>query len=81
MIQMQLPMGFKPGQIARELGRSAGTLSRELKRNGWVRPKLPRDVGRPAIAGGYRADVAQRRATACTLKPHALRKVRPGTAL
>ena len=34
--------GFKPGQIARELGSSAGTLSHELKRNGWVRPKLAR---------------------------------------
>ena len=81
MIQTQLSMGFKPGQIARELGRSAGTLSRELKRNGWIRPKLPRGVGRPAIAGGYRADMAQQRATACTIKPHALHKVRPGTAL
>ena len=75
MIQTQLSMGFKPGQIALELGRSAGTLSRELKRNGWVRPKLPRSVGRPAIAGGYRSDVAQRRARACTVNPHVLRKV------
>jgi IS30 family transposase len=81
MIQTQLSMGLKPGQIARELGRSAGTLSRELKRNGWIRPKLPRSVGRPAVAGGCRADVAQQRATACTVRPHALRKVRPGTVL
>ena len=81
MIQTQLSMGLKPEQIARELGRSAGTLSRELKRNGWIRPKLPRSVGRLAIAGGYRADVAQQRATACTVRPHALRKVRPGTVL
>ena len=54
MIQTQLSMGCKPGQIAQELGRSAGTLSRELKRNGWTRPKLPRGVGRPLVAGGYR---------------------------
>ncbi len=81
MIQMRLSMGIKPGQIARELGRSAGTLSRELKRNGWVRPKLPRSVGRPAIAGGYRASEAQQRATACTIKPRVLRKVRSDTAL
>lgn len=67
MIQTQLSMEFKPGQIARELGRSAGTLSRELKRNAWVRPTLPRGVGRPAISGGCRADVAQRRAIACTV--------------
>lgn len=33
MIQTQLSMGCKPVQIAQELGRSAGTLSRELKRN------------------------------------------------
>ena len=58
MIQTQLSMGCKPGQIAQELGRSAGTLSRELKRNGWTRPKLPRGVGRPLVAGGYRAAVA-----------------------
>lgn len=59
MIQTQLSMGYKPGQIAQELGRSAGTLSRELKRNGWARPKLPRGLGRPLVAGGYRADEAQ----------------------
>ena len=58
LIQTQLSMGFKPGRIARELGRSASTLSRELKRNGWVRPMQPRGVGRPQLAGGYRCDVA-----------------------
>ncbi len=39
MIQTQLGMGVKPGAIATELGRSASTLSRELNRNGWARPK------------------------------------------
>ena len=81
MIQTQLSMGYTPSQIARELGRSPGTLSRELKRNGWTRPKLPRCVGRPRVAGGYRADVAQRRAGACSTKPRVLRKLRPGTVL
>ena len=81
MIQTQLSMGHKPGQIARELGRSAGTLSRELKRNGWLRPKLPRCVGRPLLAGGYRADVAQQRASACAVEPRTQRKLRPDTAL
>jgi len=33
-----------------------------MKRNRWARPKFPRGVGRPAIAGGYRADMAQRSA-------------------
>ncbi|MGC2456701.1 MAG: IS30 family transposase [Gallionellaceae bacterium] len=81
MIQTQLSMGRKPGQIAQELGRSAGTLSRELKRNGWTRPKLPRGVGRPLVAGGYRADVAHQRATACAVVPRVLRKLRPDTLL
>ena len=35
MIQGQLSMGMKLSQIAREMGRSASTLSRELTRNGW----------------------------------------------
>ena len=81
MIQTQLSMGHKPGQIARELGRSAGTLSRELKRNEWTRPKRPRGVGRPSVTGGYRADNAQQRASACTATPRVERRLRPGTAL
>ena len=81
MIQTQLSMGCKPGQIAQELGRSAGTLSRELKRNGWTRPKLPRSVGRPMLSGGYRADAAQSRANACAVEPRVPRKLQPGTAL
>ena len=81
MIQTQLSMGFKPGRIAQELGRSASTLSRELKRNGWVRPKQPGCVGRPRLAGGYRCDAAHRRAHACTVKPRVLRRLQPGTAL
>ena len=81
MIQTQLSMGFKPGRIAQELGRSASTLSRELKRNGWVRPKQPGCVGRPRLAGGYRSDAAHRRAHACTVKPRVLRRLQPGTAL
>lgn len=81
MIQTQLSMGRKPGQIARDLCRSAGTVSRELKRNGWTRPKHPRGAGRPSVAGGYRADEAQRRASSCTAKPRVQRKLRPDTAL
>lgn len=65
MIQTQLSMGLKPSQIARELGRLPGTLSRELKRNGWSSPKLPRGVGRPLVAGGCRAVAAQQGASAC----------------
>ena len=66
MIQTQLKMGIKPAAIAVGLHRSASTLSRELRRNGWARPKARPEPGRPAVAGGYRAAVAhQRRAQAC----------------
>lgn len=81
MIQAQLSMGLKPSRIARELGRSPGTLSRELKRNGWSPPKLPRGAGRPLVAGGYRAVTAQQRASACTAAPRVQRKLRPHTPL
>jgi transposase, IS30 family len=81
LIQTQLSMGFKPAQIALGLGRSASTLSRELKRNGWVRSMRPRGVGRPRLAGGYRCDAAHQRAQICTAKPRVLRRLQPGTAL
>lgn len=52
MIQTQLEMGIRPSAIAIGLNRSASTLSRELRRNGWTRPKTPRGPGRPPVAGG-----------------------------
>lgn len=58
MIQTQLGMGIKPAAIAKELGHSASTLSRELNRNGWTQPKGRRGRGRPLLAGGYRAEAA-----------------------
>lgn len=81
MIQTQLAMGLKPAAIAVGLNRSAATLSRELRRNGWTRPKACRGPGRPAVAGGYRAEAAQQRARACTATPRTARRLRPGTAL
>jgi len=82
MIQTQLEMGIKPAAIAVGLHRSASTLSRELRRNGWARPKARPEPGRPAVAGGYRAAVThQRRAQACTVTPRVERRLRPGTAL
>ena len=56
MIQTQLEMGIKPAAIANGLNRPASTLSRELKRNGWIRPKTRGGPGRPPMAGGYRAE-------------------------
>ena len=81
MIQTQLEMGVKPAAIAVGLGRSASTISRELGRNGWVRPKARRSPGRPLMAGGYRSEAAHQRANACTAKPRADRRLRPGTVL
>jgi transposase, IS30 family len=81
MVQTQLEMGFKPAAIAVGLNRSASTISRELHRNGWVRPLPNRGRGRPPIAGGYRAEAAHQRAQACTTTPRVERRLRPGTAL
>ena len=81
MIQTQREMGIKPVAIAAGLGRSASTLSRELCRNGWTRPKPCRGPGRPPLAGGYRAEAAHQRAHACTVTPRVERRLRPGTPL
>jgi IS30 family transposase len=81
MIQTQLEMGIKPAEIAVGLNRSASTLSRELRRNGWTRPKTCRGPGRPSVAGGYRAEAAHKRAQICTVTPRVERRLRPGTAL
>jgi len=81
MIHTQLEMGLKPAAIAVGLHRSASTLSRELRRNGWTRPKACRGPGRPPMAGGYRADAAQTRAHDCTVTPRVARRLRPGTTL
>ena len=81
LIQTQLEMGIKPAAIAKELGRSASTLSRELSRNGWIRPKDRCERGRPLVAGGYRSAAAQQRAHAGTTKPRVARRLRPDTPL
>lgn len=62
MIQTQLEMGIKPAAIALGLNRSASTISHELRRNSWVRPKARRGPGRPPVAGGYSSGVAHKRA-------------------
>ena len=80
-IQMQLEAGFTPAVIALGLGRSPSTISRELRRNSWVRPKERRRPGRPPVAGGYRSEGAHKRARACTIMPRIQRRLRPGTAL
>ena len=64
-IQSQLTLGFKPSWIAVGLGRSISTISRELRCNEWVKLKKKVRRGRPAIAGKYRALLAQGRADGC----------------
>ena len=45
LIQTQFSIGMKPAEIAEGLKRSASTLSRELRRNDWVRAKTQRSRG------------------------------------
>lgn len=81
IIQAQLSLGVTPSVIAANLNRSPSTISRELKRNSWVCPMTCRRPGRPAVAGGYRADAAHKRARACTVKPRVECRLKPGSDL
>jgi IS30 family transposase len=81
VIQVQLEIGLKPAAIARGLNRSVSTVSRELRRNGWKRPQSKRGRGRPTVAGGYRAEAADKRAQICAKTPRVQRRLRPGTVL
>lgn len=56
----------KPG-LKYEVQRAPSSISRELRRNGWRNPAMaPKKQGRPPVAGGYRAPLAQQRADALT---------------
>lgn len=81
LIQTHLAQGFRPRRIAVELNRSVSTITRELARNGWKAPPQVRARGRPAVAGGYRAETAERRACACARTARVERRLRPGTTL
>ena len=81
LIQTQLSIGMKLAEIAEGLKRSASTLSRELRRKYWVRPKTQRSRGRPLVSGSYRAAAAHLRAHACRIKPRTEKRLRPRTAL
>ena len=67
--------------IARALRRSPGTISRELRRNSWKPDHERGPMGRPAIAGGYNAASAGRRAARLRRKPRRERKLHPGGTL
>jgi transposase, IS30 family len=63
MIQLSLEQGCTLRAIARSVQRAPSTISRELRRNGWSDPATAaRKRGRPLVAGGYRAPLAQQRA-------------------
>ncbi len=70
MILMGLEQGCTLKAITLSVQRSPSTISRELKRNGWANPAAePQRRGRPRTAGGFRATVAQTRATAMAATP------------
>ena len=62
-IQLSLEQGCTLRAIARSVQRATSSISRELRRNGWRNPAtLPVKPGRPLLAGGYRAPLAQQHA-------------------
>ena len=81
VIQAQLTLGFKPSWIAVGLGRSVSTISRELRRNDWVKLNVNPGRGRPAIAGKYRAILAQDRADGLSANPRVERRLQVGHKL
>src|SRR5258706_1521200 len=65
MIQWSLGQGCTLRAIARSVQRAPSSISRELDRNGWRnQADAPKNRGRPPLAGGYRAPLAQQRAQA-----------------
>jgi IS30 family transposase len=81
LIQSQLTLGFKPSWIALSLGRSVSTIIRELKRNSWVHTTGVVIRGRPAIAGKYRALLAQDREQGFSAAPRVARRLQAGNDL
>lgn len=80
LIQTQLQQGFKPSEIAASLNRQRSCITRELARNGWKAP-VEHPVGRPAVAGGYSASRANKRARRLSIKPRVERKLVYGNPL
>jgi IS30 family transposase len=80
MIEMNLAMGKRAGQIAVYLSRSRSTITREMTRNGW-RAKHYNRAGRRVSAGGYHCEKAEARASKLSRVPRVQRKLVPGTPL
>jgi len=68
-------------QIAHALGRAPSTVSRELRRNGYLPQAELGSMGRPRIAGGYDAVRAGVRARRVRRACRARRKLHPDSAL
>jgi IS30 family transposase len=81
MMQMHLSMGVGPAKIAFYLGRARSTITRELIRNGWQRPRLVPRSGRKLVAGGYDCGKADRRAQQLAAVPRVAGKLIAGTPL
>jgi IS30 family transposase len=81
LVQTMLEQGYKPPAIAPSLGRSRSTISHELSRNNYTAPSMPRPVGRPFLAGGYRCVRANQRARTLSCKPRVPRRMVAGTPL
>ena len=63
------------------LNRPRSCITRELARNGWKAPSVPRPVGRPTVAGGYSSCRANLRARRLAVMPRVERKLVVGNSL
>ena len=81
LIETQLGLGIKPAVIAVGLLRARSTISREIRRNGWLSPPEMARRGRVRIAGGYRSIPADRRARVLSRQPRVVRKLVEGNPL
>jgi IS30 family transposase len=81
-LQLALEQGSSMSSIARSLDRSVCTISRELKRNSWRNQTCrPKQKGRPPLAGGYRAVLAQQRAHGLASKARKSKRLMVGGKL
>ncbi len=80
LIQLSLERECSLSDIGSNLDRPTSTIIRELKRNGW-NTKRPRQRGRPPVAGGYRAVVAQQQANERSTKARKAKRLFEGGEL
>jgi IS30 family transposase len=81
LIETQLTLGMRPSAIAVSLLRSRSTISREIRRNGWLPRAEEAGHGPSRIAGGYRCVTASRRARVLARMPRVPRKLAVGNPL